>query len=196
MKKALGVLAVVVLVLAAAAATAAALLVRAQRNTTRIVEEGMERIAKLVTVEYRVSVHTLKTRGPALLEWKDAKWYAKATGTVAGSVDLKKAAIDVSQDPTNKRVSITFPADAVKVDYPEIKPGDIKSRSISDPNVFHPIKDTDFDEARNEILRKMKSAAEESGIVGRTRQRAETLLKQLLAPTGYRVEVRFQGPQV
>ena len=164
------------------------------KNEESAIVDGIERIGKLVTVEYHMSAHVLKTKGKAWYEWKNAKYFAVASGTVTGSLNIKKASIDVSGDGVNGLVTITFPPDALEVSKPYIRPGDIICRKISDPNIFHKLKDADYDQARDEALESMTRVARENGIEERTMERAEVLLREWLTPMGYRLRVNFQSP--
>ena len=184
---------VVVLTVAATAGIMAWGKARAGSDERRVIVDGIERIGKLVTVEYHMSAHVLKTKGRAWYEWKNAKYFAVATGKVRGSVNLKKASIEVSRDPSDQVVTIVFASDAVEVSKPEIKPGDIMCRKISDPNVFHKITDADYNRARDEALESMTRVALEQGIAERTMERAEVLLREFLSPMGYRLRTKFEG---
>jgi len=164
------------------------------KNEESAIVDGIERIGKLVTVEYHMSAQVLKTKGKAWYEWKNAKYFAVASGTVTGSLNIKKASINMSEDGVNRLVTITFPPGALEVSKPYIKPGDIICKEISDPNVFHKLKDADYDQARDEALESMTRVARENGIEERTMERAEVLLREWLTPMGYRLRVNFQSP--
>lgn len=181
------------LVIAAAATVGvvAAARAAANRRQTRVITNGVERIARLVTVEYHVSAHVLKIKDAAFYERRGGAWFATVSGKVKGSVDLRRAKIDVSRGSGDKRVRIAFASDAVKVSNPEVAPGVIDCRTIRNPNLFHRVTDEDTNRAQDEALKRMKEAAMEHGIKERTMERAEVFLREFLSPLGYRLEITY-----
>jgi hypothetical protein len=185
---------VLVVVVAIAAGGFVYILTRDRGGKTDVVVnvENIKKIAQLATVEYHISAHLFREKGKKFYEWLSAKFFVFVKGKVKGSVDLNQAVIDVSPDPKNKLVKITFKKGAVLVSDPEIGQGDIRIMTCADPNVFHKISDADRNRAMKDVIALLKKTAIEDGIKDRAASEAKLVLTTFLQSLGYASQIEFE----
>jgi len=158
-------------------------------SQSRVTVNSIKKIAELATIEYTMSVIEEQTKKKKFLEWKTARFLVLVTGKVKGSVDLNMA--DVNIDKQNRKVSITFKTDAVKVSYPEIAPEDIKIITVDDPNIFHKINDKDRNKGTAAAISLLRETAMRKGIVAQTKNQARQVIENFLAALGYQSVIKF-----
>jgi hypothetical protein len=162
------------------------------KTDVRVTVDSIKNIAELATVEYHISSYLFRAKKKAWYEWKNAKYLVFVRGTVKGSVDLDQAAIDVSPDPKNRMVKITFKKGAVRVSDPEIGKGDVTFQSVSNPNVFHRITEKDYEGAQNDLIGIIKEQAIKDGIRNKTAAQARLVLTTFLQSLGYNAKIEFE----
>jgi hypothetical protein len=162
------------------------------KTDVRVTVDSIKNIAELATVEYHISSYLFRAKKKAWYEWKHAKYLVFVKGTVKGSVDLDQAAIDVNPDPKKKMVKITFRKGAVRVSNPEIGKGDVTFQSVSDPNVFHPITEKDYERSQNELIGIIREQAIKEGIRNKTAAQARLVLTTFLQSLGYTAQIEFE----
>lgn len=192
MKKTIGIIALVVVV-AIVAGGFVYLLTRDSGKTDVVVNvENIKNIAQLATVEYHISTYLFREKGKKIYEWLSAKFFVFVKGKVKGSVDLDQAVIEVSPDPKNRMVKITFKKGAVLVSDPEIAPEDIKLITCANPNIFHKISDADRNKAVKDVIALLKKTAIDDGIMNKTKAQAKLILTTFLQPLGYAAQIEFE----
>ena len=193
MKKTIGII-VLVVVVAIVAGGFVYLLTRDSGGKTDIIVnvEDIKRIAQLATVEYHISTYLFREKGKKIYEWLSAKFFVFVKGKVKGSVDLDQAVIEVSPDPKNRMVKITFKKGAVLVSDPEIAPEDIKIITCANPNIFHKISDADRNRAVKDVIALLKKTAIDDGIMNKTKAQAKLVLATFLQPLGYASQIEFE----
>ena len=193
MSKLVGIV-VLVVVVAIAAGGFVYLLTRDSGGKTDVVVnvDKIKKIAQLATVEYHISTHLFRQKGKAIYEWLSAKFFVFVKGKVKGSVDLDQAVIEVSPDPKNRMVKITFKKGAVLVSDPEIAPEDIKIITCANPNIFHKISDADRNRAVKDVIALLKKTAIDDGIMNKTKAQTKLVLATFLQPLGYASQIEFE----
>jgi len=193
MKKLIGII-VLVVVVAIAAGGFVYLLTRDSGGKTDIMVNvgDIKKIAQLATVEYHISAYLFEEKHRKIYEWLSTKYMAFVSGKVKGSVDLNQALIEVSPDPKNRMVKITFRKGAVLVSDPEIAPENIKMITCADPNIFHKISDADRTKAVSDVIAHLKQAAIEDGIMNKTAAEAKEVLTTFLQSLGYASQIEFE----
>jgi hypothetical protein len=159
------------------------------RDDTSVIVGGIERIARLVTAEYRIPVYVHASRKNTL--WAHTEWYAKVTGTVTAGVNLNKAKINVSGK--DRLVSIELAPGAVEVSNPRVAIGDIVLKAIQDPVLFCGITASDYSQAQDSAVVLIRRTAEQNGIANRARKHAEDLLREFVSRLGYHLNMQNQG---
>ena len=162
-----------------------------ERTMTNVTIESVEDVAKLATINMYVSTYHYWTKPKEWFEWKNARLLVLASGCVQGRLNLEKATVDVSNDPLDRWVKVAFAPDAVEVSELEIGGGDIQCVDVANPNVLNKINSRDRNRAIAEAMKKLKTTAEEMGIVAKTKVEAEVVLQQFFASMGYRCDVSF-----
>ena len=152
--------------------------------------DHIKEVAKLATTEYYISTFVEETKAKQWYEWKKAKYIVFLKGVVTGSVDLKQVDLDV--DSEGKRVVITFKKGAVSITDPQIGVDDIRFITVSNPNVFNPISDSDWKKGHDDAVKELKQAAMKAGIVAKTKAEAQTVLTAFLGALGYDCTVKFE----
>jgi len=160
-----------------------------ESSQTKVTVNSIRKIAELATIEYTMSVIKEQTKKKKFLEWKNARFLVLLTGKVKGSVDLNLA--DVKIDKENKKVTIAFRKDAVKVSDPEIGPDDIKIITVSDPNILHKLNDNDRNKGQAAAIKLLRETALEKGIVNQTKTQAKVVIENFLAALGYQSVISF-----
>jgi uncharacterized protein YxeA len=192
MKKTIGIILLVVVV-AIVAGGFVYLLTRDSGKTDVVVNvENIKNIAQLATVEYHISTYLFREKGKKIYEWLSAKFFVFVKGKVKGSVDLDQAVIEVSPDPKNRMVKITFKKGAVLVSDPEIAQDDIKIMTCADPNIFHKISDADRNKAMRDVIALLKKTAIDDGIMDKAATEAKLVLTTFLQSLGYASQIEFE----
>jgi len=193
MSKLVGIV-VLVVVVAIAAGGFVYLLTRDSGGKTDVVVnvDKIKKIAQLATVEYHISTHLFRQKGKAIYEWLSAKFFVFVKGKIRGSVDLNQALIEVSPDPKNKMVKISFKKGAVLVSDPEIAQDDIKIMTCADPNIFHKISDADRNKAMRDVIALLKKTAIDDGIMDKAATEAKLVLTTFLQSLGYASQIEFE----
>ena len=148
-------------------------------------------IAQLATVEYHLSTILDRRIPMSWYEWKNARLLVMLKGVVKGSVDLNRADIQMPK-AGEKAISIRFRKGAIVVSNPEIGPEDIKVITAANPNIIHPIKDSDRNAAKRDAIAELRKTALDGGIVAKTAEEARTLLTKFLGGLGYTATVEFE----
>ena len=156
--------------------------------------ENIKKIAQLATMEYQVAAYAYHEKHKAKYEWLKASVLVYMKGKVRGSVELNQAVIDVSTDPKNRMVKITFKKGAVLVSDPEI--ADIKLIKFADPNVFHRISAADWEAAEREAKAELKKTAIDDGIINKTATEAKEVLTTFLQSLGYACQIEFEDKEI
>ena len=137
-------------------------------STTIVTVDQIKKIAQLATIDYHLSVTHYHEKPPVGLEWLPAKLFATVRGDIKGSVDMKKADINITNEKEKKIVKIVFPKGSVIISNPEIGAKDISFLTCSNPNPFHPLKDKDYTAAQREAIKAMVKTAKDDGIAVKT----------------------------
>jgi hypothetical protein len=185
---------VLVVVVAIAAGGLVYLLTRDSGGKTDIIVnvEDIKKIAQLATIEYHLSVFVHEEKERAKYEWLKADYYVFMVGKVTGAVDLNQAKIEVSHDPKNRMVKITFKKGAVLVKDPELGEHAITMVKCADPNVFHKISAADWQKATEDARVKLKQTAIDDGIMNKTADEAKVVLTTFLQSLGYASQIEFE----
>ncbi len=151
--------------------------------------EGIKKIAELATIEYYLSAyeHRREYAKTDPLKWWPKEYMVFVKGNVVGSVDLDKAVVGINQ--RSKHVNIVFQKDAIKIHFPEIKPGDIVLLKCQD--LFNPIHPKDWESAVKTAQKTILKIAEENDIQSKTANEAAVLLTGYLNSFGYTSKVTF-----
>jgi hypothetical protein len=183
---------VLVLLIALTAAGIVYMLTREKEGETRVfVEvEEIKKIAQLATVQVRLSGHSLRTviPGKMCLGCRNAYVFAVVTGTITGSVDLKRMGINVNQE--SKSVEITFPKGSVLVSDPAV--AKMEDTLGIETNVFNIISPEEKTKAQNQALQNLRQAAKDMGIEKMTAQEAVAVLTGFLKSLGYEAKINFE----
>lgn len=165
-------------------------------STSIVTVEQIKKIAQLATINYHLSVTHYHEKPPKGLEWLPAKLFATVRGDIKGSVDMKKADIDITNEKEKKFVKIFFPKGSVIISNPEIGAKDVSFLTCSNPNPFHPLKDKDFTAAQREAIKAMIKTAKNDGIAVKTAREAKSVLGNFLAALGFQSEIAFQDKKL
>ena len=169
--------------------------IRHEGKITSIVSvESIKKIAQLATVEYNISQFHHETKKREWYEWLDASFFVIVKAKVTGSVDLKKTTIDI--DHENKIVKIKFLMDAIMIHDPEIGEDGITLIKCSDPNIFHPINEADWQKAQNAAIANIKKTVLEDGIKTKTAVEAKIVLTNFLTALGYDAQIEFEDKSI
>ena len=163
-------------------------------SETFVTVDSIKKVAKLATVEYNVSVVEKRTvplnvKVGITLKLKKAKFLVLTSGIVTGSVNLNKAKIKIDKEA--KKVKIVFNKNAVNISNAAINRGYPEFITITDRKLFKRLKDSDFSAGARVANAKLKSTAENDGIVKKTKAEAKTLIKNFLATLGYSSSIQF-----
>lgn len=165
-------------------------------STTIVTVDQIKKIAQLATIDYHLSVTHYHEKPPVGLEWLPAKLFATVRGDIKGSVDMKKADINITNEKDKKLVKIVFPKGSVIISNPEIGAKDISFLTCSNPNPFHPLKDKDYTAAQREAIKAMVKTAKDDGIAVKTAREAKTILGNFLAALGFQSEITFEDKKL
>jgi len=165
--------------------------VRDGYNTeTNVTINSIKKIAELATVEYNMSVIVERTKKKKkFLEWKKAKFLVLLSGKVKGSVDLNSAKININKE--SNTVDIAFAKKSVKVSNPEIPPKGLKIITVSNPNLFNKLKDSDFTKGQEIAIKKLRQSALDNDIINKTKNEAVVVLSNFLEALGYKSKIVF-----
>lgn len=167
------------------------LLQNKSRENAIVTIEQIKDVAKLATIDYIGYVREPYEAPREWYEWKTAKLFVEINGTVEGLVDLDKITMERSGEKKDV-VTIKIPQDAIVIQGPIIdREKGIKITTVSDPNIFHKLTDTQRSDTLNQATARLKQTAIESGIKEKTLAQAKQVITQFLAKSG--VEVKFSA---
>lgn len=158
----------------------------------QVTVESIEKIAKLATIQYRVSAYYRYESGTKKITKRDHLYMVR--GIIEGKVNLKKAETRMDEgDDGGGQLFITFGPGSVEVSQlaedkeglePIIidEPKDYIKRRLSDDQVKHC-----WDRARQSA----RQAAIDDGIVTKTQDEAKVLIEQFVAALGWSAIIEF-----
>lgn len=153
------------------------------RTSSVSIVDQIKLVAKLQTVEYHGTT-TVRRNKESFRPLSRSTVVYLLEGKVVASVDLEKMGIEVVDGKPERTVRLKLPE--VVVDDPVVKRfevlmscGELLSSDLTDEerNSIH-----------QEVLGKLKLAAQEDGIAAKARKQAEDYLRTFLTALGYRVE--------
>jgi hypothetical protein len=163
------------------------------KSTVTVNVNEIKNIARIATTEYHISTIVKYEKAKTWIEWEHAMLLVLVNGIITGSVDLEAADIKIINNPNDKRVTILFKKDAVKISNPAIGPDGIVYTTVKNPNIFSRLNDADRKKAMNNAIAELRKGAIEGGIERNTAIRAKEVLGNFLTSLGYKSEIKFDG---
>ena len=161
--------------------------------------ESITKIAKLATIQYRVSsiVETKEVRETDF--WKKnftQEYVCTVKGLIEGKVNLKKADIKVEKgDDGSGQIIIRFGEGSVEVSQLQEDEDGIKIKKISDAKYMEKYQFTE--DQRNALIttarKETRKEAIKDGIVTKTQEEAVTLISEFVGALGWSAVVEFDN---
>jgi hypothetical protein len=160
-------------------------LFQAQNQTTAVsIVDQIKLVAKLQTVEYHGTATVRKNKESTFRPLSRSTVVYLLEGKVVASVDLEQMQIEVLDTGKQRKVRLTLPE--VVVDDPVVKRFEILMSCGE--LLASDLTDEERNSLHQEVLGKLKLAAQEDGIKAKARKQAEDYLRTFLTALGYQAE--------
>lgn len=158
----------------------------------QVTVESIEKIAKLATIQYRVSSHYRYKSGETKLTKRDHLYMVR--GILEGKVNLKKAEIRIDKgDDGGGQVFITFGPGSVEVSQLAEEEGGLERIVIDEPKELlkRRLSDEQVKSLWNRVRQDARQAAIDDGIADKTQGEAKVLIEQFVAALGWSAIIEF-----
>jgi hypothetical protein len=160
-------------------------LFQAQNQTTAVsIVDQIKLVAKLQTVEYHGTATLRKNKESTFRPLSRSTVVYLLEGKVVASVDLERMQVEVLSAGKERKVKLTLPE--VVVDDPVVKRFEILMSCGE--LLASDLTDEERNSLHQEVLGKLKLAAQEDGIKAKARKQAEDYLRTFLTALGYQAE--------
>jgi hypothetical protein len=162
-------------------------------QAAHVTVESIAKIAKLATIQYRVSSYQPYESGKeGVISTKRFHLYL-VRGIIEGKVNLKKAETRLEEgDDRGGQIFVRFGPGSVEVSQLEEDEGGLQQFTF-DPSTLikRPLSDDQVNYLWGQARQKARQAAIDDGIVAKTQDHAKVLIEQFVAALGWSATVEF-----